>query len=381
MQYHAMSIAKHGGRVDLVGYQESELPLGLTDNPLITIVPLPLPPPVLRDGSLPFFFAGPCKVLWQIWTLFVILCYTTKPARWLLVQNPPSIPTFFVAYVVCILRNTHLIIDWHNYGWTILAGTRGPKHVFVRLYKWYEAFLGSWAPTVSFTVSRAMERQLRERPYKIKSPIFTLHDRPASIFQPITDQEKRRAFLARLPETKDQVDAIMNGDVRLLVSSTSWTPDEDFNLLLDALGPQKEMYLNRIAELSESYDLVNVTIKTTWLSIEDYASLLACADLGVCLHRSSSGVDLPMKVVDMFGAGLPVVGYDQYFSWPELVKEGVNGWGFTTSDDLADILEEVFKDTSGKELARLKKGAIEEGRKRWDEEWDGVAGRILGLID
>lgn len=247
-----------------------------------------------------------------------------------------------------------------------------------------------------------MERQLRERPYKIKSPIFTLHDRPASIFQPITDQEKRRAFLARLPETKDQVDAIMNGDVRLLVSSTSWTPDEDFNLLLDALvkygpfaefdcppilaiitgkGPQKEMYLNRIAELSESYDLVNVTIKTTWLSIEDYASLLACADLGVCLHRSSSGVDLPMKVVDMFGAGLPVVGYDQYFSWPELVKEGVNGWGFTTSDDLADILEEVFKDTSGKELARLKKGAIEEGRKRWDEEWDGVAGRILGLID
>ncbi|KAK6592274.1 glycosyl transferase group 1 [Botrytis cinerea] len=402
MQYHAMSIAKHGGRVDLIGYEESELPSGLTDNPLITIVPLPLPPSNLRDGTLPFFFAGPCKVLWQIWTLFIVLCYTTKAARWLLVQNPPSIPTFFVAYLVCLIRNTHLIIDWHNYGWTILAGTRGPKHIFVRLYKWYEAFLGSWAPTASFTVSKAMERQLRESPYKIKSPIFTLHDRPASIFQPITDEEKRRAFLQRLPETKDHVDAIMNGDIRLLVSSTSWTPDEDFNLLLDALvkygpfaefdcppilaiitgkGPQKQMYLDRIAELTESYDLVNVTIKTAWLSIEDYASLLACADLGVCLHKSSSGVDLPMKVVDMFGAGLPVVGYDQYFSWPELVKEGINGWGFTTAKDLAEILEEVFKDTSGKELARLKKGAIEEGRKRWDEEWDGVAGRLLGLID
>ncbi|KAK6591690.1 glycosyl transferase group 1 [Botrytis cinerea] len=371
MQYHAMSIAKHGGRVDLIGYEESELPSGLTDNPLITIVPLPLPPSNLRDGTLPFS--------------------SQAPARWLLVQNPPSIPTFFVAYLVCLIRNTHLIIDWHNYGWTILAGTRGPKHIFVRLYKWYEAFLGSWAPTASFTVSKAMERQLRESPYKIKSPIFTLHDRPASIFQPITDEEKRRAFLQRLPETKDHVDAIMNGDIRLLVSSTSWTPDEDFNLLLDALvkygpfaefdcppilaiitgkGPQKQMYLDRIAELTESYDLVNVTIKTAWLSIEDYASLLACADLGVCLHKSSSGVDLPMKVVDMFGAGLPVVGYDQYFSWPELVKE-----------DLAEILEEVFKDTSGKELARLKKGAIEEGRKRWDEEWDGVAGRLLGLID
>ncbi|KAL3421113.1 glycosyl transferase group 1 [Phlyctema vagabunda] len=404
MQYHAMSIAKHGGRVDVIGYQESALHPGLVDNPLISIVALPLPPPLLRSNKLPFVVAGPLKVVWQIWGLFQALSYRTQPSRWLLVQNPPSIPTLFIAIIVCFLRNTHLIIDWHNYGWTILAGTRGPSHPFVTISRYYEALLGRWAPKASFTVTHAMAKQLKNKPYNVRSPIFTLHDRPAAIFQPISNTAARQAFLERIPETQRHSTGIIAGKTRLLVSSTSWTPDEDFSLLLDALvsystaassntnlppilaiitgkGPQKDMYLSRVAKLSQDSKLSSVTIATAWLTTADYATLLACADLGVCLHKSSSGVDLPMKVVDMFGAGLPVVGYADYESWDELVREGENGRGFVTGDELATVLMELFGERGGRELELLKSGAVREGSRRWDEEWDGVAGRLLGLCD
>jgi beta-1,4-mannosyltransferase len=227
-----------------------------------------------------------------------------------------------------------------------------------------------------------------------------LHDRPPNHFQPLS-QDQRSAFLHRLPETAQYAPDIESGKWRLIVSSTSWTPDEDFSILLEALvaysasitnqtylpnilaiitgkGPQKEYYLERIRKLNQEKKLLNVVVMTAWLSSEDYASLLGSADLGISLHTSSSGVDLPMKVVDMFGTGLPVAGWSKFEAWSELVMEGVNGRGFGSAEELTRILEQLFTGKGG-ELARLKQGVLEEGKRRWDDEWMPVAGKLFEL--
>ncbi|KAK1783083.1 glycosyl transferases group 1-domain-containing protein [Copromyces sp. CBS 386.78] len=399
MTYHALSIAKHGGKVNLIGYLETTPHPSLLSSPSITLHPLP--PSPTRPPSIPFLLFAPIKVLHQLFCLFTLLSYRLPPSQWLLVQNPPSIPTLFIASIVCRLRSTKLLIDWHNYGWTILASTRGSRHPLVYIAKLYECLFGRLGDH-NLTVTHAMARQLRLPPYSIRGPMTAVHDRPSEVFKPMWWGKARQDVLDRvLPEDqKGMVPSIMAGTTRLIVSSTSWTPDEDFSILLDALvayaadpvsetcpvlavitgkGPLKDMYLAQIAELTKSGQLPNVRIVTAFLPFEDYAKLLACADLGVCLHMSSSGVDLPMKVVDMFGAGLPVAAYCGYESFGELVKEGVNGRGFESYGELAIILRTLLSPEGGGELEVLRKGAVREGKRRWDEEWDEKVAKIMGF--
>ena len=58
------------------------------------------------------------------------------PCYLLFLQNPPAIPSLAVCWLVSVIRNIKFIIDWHNYGYTILRLALDESHIFVKFAKW-----------------------------------------------------------------------------------------------------------------------------------------------------------------------------------------------------------------------------------------------------
>lgn len=189
-----------------------------------------------------------------------------------------------------------------------------------------------------------------------------LHDRPPSHFRRTTDFERDDLFQRLIPTLSPPVPASSipsrwsdaSSRPAILVSSTSWTADEDFTPLLDALkayhlasvsnphlprllvlitgkGSLRSAFEGLIAQHERHW--TRICVRCMFLPAKDYPTLLGCADLGLSMHSSSSGRDLPMKVVDMFGCGVPVLARG-FKAIGELVKDGENGKVWTTGTEL-----------------------------------------------
>eukprot|EP00049_Salpingoeca_infusionum_P001439 m.48268 g.48268 ORF g.48268 m.48268 type:complete len:471 (-) comp11024_c0_seq1:1482-2894(-) len=411
MQYHVLSLVNMFGAVSVVAYSGSKPVADIVCNKHINFVPL-TEPPRLAPG-LPralFLLYAPLKAAFQAVQLLVVLLFKVPAPSHLLVQNPPSIPAFPIAALVAALTGTVWIIDWHNYGYSILALKAGNSSPLVRVSKWIEATFGRLG-SKHLCVTDAMSQDLAQN-WGICDAV-PLHDRPPKYFAPISLAETHDLMLRLEQEYSDKLQAFRtffsvqqnetllttqaaNGiEARekrpaLLVSGTSWTPDEDFGLLLDALrryeseyteqlpkllvfitgkGPLKAFYEQEIARAGFHH----VCVITAWLAIEDYPRLLASCDLGVSLHTSSSGLDLPMKVVDMFGCGLPACALS-FKCIGELVQDGVNGCLFNTADELCDQLKKIFSGfPKCKQLDVMSQGALAFRRHGWDENWQSKA--------
>lgn len=187
----------------------------------------------------------------------------------------------------------------------------------------------------------------------------------------------------------------------LLISSTSWTADEDFSILFDAFVKFDEMYIfyyylliiriennpkkypnilciitgkgdlrDEYMKKVEKQQFKHISIKSVWLSPDNYPLVLGSCDLGISLHNSSSGYDLPMKVVDMFGSDLPVCAM-RFNCIEELVIDNKNGLLFDDSDCLEKCFEELLSDfPNNKLLIKLHDGVKEFKKDDWRSNWN-----------
>lgn len=271
MQYHGLSFAKEGYRVLFIGYSGSPPIKNLATNENVKFQYILHCPEfkqceffsdkltsklaesivntfLILISDLPAIFAYGVKVLWQIVTLFLALVMGGF-SDYLLLQNPPAVPALGVCYVYCKLFRTKLIVDWHNYAYSILALSVGPDHSLVKISKRIEFFFGQRA-NYNLCVTKGMKEDLQNN-YNIKA--ITFYDRPPDFFKKTTVDEKHRLFLklglqynifvrncnsqetvfTRLSEKSETI--LRDDRPALLISSTSWTEDEDFSILLTAL--------------------------------------------------------------------------------------------------------------------------------------------------
>jgi beta-1,4-mannosyltransferase len=87
-----------------------------------------------------------------------------------------------------------------------------------------------------------------------------------------------------------------------------------------------------------------------------------------------------MKVVDMFGAGLPVAAVD-FAALPELVRDGENGVVFRDAASLARALVRLFDGfpdaPASQRLAALRGGVAKTFASRWEDNWAAVAAPLF----
>ncbi|KAI0089774.1 glycosyltransferase family 33 protein [Irpex rosettiformis] len=466
MMYHAESFATNGFNTYIIGNKGTTPIPSLLSLPRVRFCYLPDPPRTIK--GTPFLIAAPRKVVLQVfYILEALLVRVPNPPEFIIVQNPPSIPTLALVWLVGRFRGSKVIIDWHNLGYSILALKLGSGHPLVRVAECFEGFFGRSAYAHLF-VTRAMRDQLDSK-WSLRGKKIVLHDRPPAHFHRASESEMHDLFLRILSSTSSpSVPAFSNlsspslegwlpsydppqttpftrilphlsltssesqpstaqRDDRpaLVVSSTSWTPDEDFGILLDGLskydkiakgnngklpkvlmivtgkGPDRARWLRKVDALQgndadEKDRWTHVRLLSMWLEAADYPLLLGSADLGISLHSSSSGIDLPMKVVDMFGCGLPVCALN-FACLDELVKDGVNGLVFNNADQLAAQLESLLTNfPSSPTLSSLRASlqqdkhadAARQGRGdggqdgewewcTWSQNWDRVMKPIL----
>lgn len=355
MQYHVASLAQHYPKIDFIGNFETSCIKEIEDNENIKKINL------LQSATLNCFY------------LIYILTVVIK-CKILLVQNTPAIPSLLIPmllYPILRYKGTTVIIDWHNLSYTISSQKYGRYHIYTVILQFVE-----WMSTKVFPlhicVSETFRSWLQDN-YNIRP--LTFYDKPYNC-QQVDDDQKKKLLQNVLPYANE------NDRPRIIMTSTSWTADERFDILWNALGLLDKSFtdgnihfyiiISGKGEMRKHYETLldskpfdHIQVLMFWIDHTLYSQLLSCVDFGICLHDSTSGLDLPMKIVDMLGCGIPVLA-KAYSGISELINPGLNGKLFNTEFELYSLM----KNTTLQDWNELKKNIENAYQPTFKQSWN-----------
>lgn len=372
MQYHALALAVNGVTVDLVGLAGTPpLPVVVAEPRVIAHTVRPLPRAAAGRG---WFIRAAWRAIVETVAAAARLGRLPR-ADVVLLQVPPAVPWGVLAWILARMTGARLVLDWHNLGWTLLA-LRGGNTRVVGLLRAAEGWLARRGDA-HLCVSRAMRDHL-QRVSGVAAAV--VYDRP-----PAWMADAVAACGAGWRRRLCELGGVA-ADAVILMSPTSFTDDEDLDLVAasaDALaaaplarsilfiisgrGTGRDRFVASAARHAPGVRAaMPVVIATAWFEPGDYIAALAAADAGLCLHRSSSGLDLPMKVADMFGAGLPVLAL-RYPAIGERLRDD-NSRLFDDASGLARAIRDLW---GGDDAARtrLRAASVTAAADTWESGW------------
>lgn len=366
MLNHAHALRGEGFRVHLVGDANTPLPSALLEDPGVRLHALP-PAGSRRAGVL----AAAGRVRARRGVLAHVLERIDPPATVLLAQLPPGLPTLAPVLATGRRLRAPVILDWHNFGWDVAALRGGVARRLAPVLRRRELALAHGA----------------QRHLAVSDPLAAAldgHGIPGA--HPLPDAANRWLHWPRSDG---------GGDPPTLVCPMSWSDDDDLELLAHALrrlsdpppasrpaarllltgtGPRARDWQPRLTALSTP----QLTITTEFVPADGYPAALAGAALGLSLHRSASGVDYPMKIVEMRRVGLPVLALR---SGPDALsgfRAPGDGRTFTSASELADLLEAfLLRPEAAEARAKLRSSCLAPDRDDWLDRWRAALADIL----
>ena len=202
MQFHTLSLVEQAKMktVHVVAYHKTQPHASLLHNDKIKIHNIPqFDLPDQLKSIIPKPLVLVLKAIFQVLILLQILVFLPR-TKFILLQTPPSIPTFVVCKLVSLLKRSKLVIDWHNFGYTILAlsvGGGSVGNLMVRAAEWYERMFGKFGDE-HLCVTKAMKREL-ESNWGVKRA-HVLYDRAPQFFQPHLSPEELHSLFVKLQD-------------------------------------------------------------------------------------------------------------------------------------------------------------------------------------